>query len=78
MRRILLAAVLLALSAGAAFAAGGSGGGGGSPNVGRNINTAVGPMAYPNAAELWAAHLSHSGASWRMGWTVPRPAAQPG
>jgi hypothetical protein len=70
MRMILLATALLPLFAGAAFA--GGGGGGGSPNVGRNINTEVGPMAYPNAAELWAAQRNNPNASMLMGWTQPR------
>ncbi len=46
MRKILLAAVVLPLLGGVALAQ--------SPNVGRNVDTSVGPEAWPDAAAQWA------------------------
>lgn len=76
MRTIFFAAMMLPLLAGGALAA--PGGGGGNPNVGRGVDTAAGPMAYPNAAELWAAQRNNPNASLMMGWTVPHQSQQSG
>lgn len=76
MRKIFFAAIILPLLAGGALAA--PGGGGGSPNVGRDVNTEAGPMAYPNAAELWAAQRNNPNASLMMGWTEPHRTDQAG
>ena len=59
MRALILAAALLPLCGGVALARGG--GGGGNPNVGRNVDTAAGPMAYANWEQLWRAAQGGAG-----------------